>query len=254
MRKLGLLAAAAGLALSGSMAKADFVISAVKSTGPTINTQATDIYDFIVTNDGTHGTGTTINSIDIALTSNNGMFIGVRSGGRGDIFYTGAGSALDSWISDQAFNTPPTSLTSGGNGNLTTTAGGTILLLGQDPSTNAGTSNNATSTFTANQLVQGIAGAIASTSGADASPLWFARAVVPAGSTVSLFTPGGTASAPTSANRAFEPNSGVFSPLSGSFAAINNSGTSGPFVVPEPSSLALFGIGAAGLLARRRKA
>jgi hypothetical protein len=248
-----MLAAAAGLALCGSVAKADFSISAVKSVGPTIGSQTTDVYDFILSNNGANSTGTTINSIDIALLSSQGMYIGVRSGGRGDLFYTSAASANDSWISDQAFNTPPTSLTSGGNGNLTTTAGGTILLLGQDPATNAGTSNSAT-TFTANQLVQGISGAIVSSSGADSSPLWFARAVVPTDSVVTLLNPGGTASTPTpNATRLFEPNSGVVSPLVGSFAPINDSGTSGPFVVPEPSSFALVGIGAAGLMSRRRR-
>jgi len=259
MRKLGFMAAAAGLILSGSLAKADFVFSAQSQPGPTIGTQATTIYDFFVNNDGTHSTGTGINSIDIAIYSPSGVYIGVRTGlnaGKPDVFYTASGSAQDSWISDEFGATTSAPPITGNGGNLTNKTGGNVLAFGANPATTGGTADSNTG-FTANQLVGGIAGTIFSTAGADPTPLYFARAVVPAGATaVLLENPGGTASAPTSnASRVFEPNSGVLSPGTGNFAATNDSGTSGPFnAVPEPASFGLLTVVGLGLVARRRRA
>jgi len=259
MRQLGLLAAAAGLALSGSVVKADFVISSSRTAGPTIGGQATDIVDFTVTNTNTGGTGSTINSIDIAMSSPNGLYVGARTVSsvlRPDVFFGNSGSANDSWIGDELGLTPggtPQQPALGNTGNLTSTSGGNVLALGGNPTTTAGTATSSV-VATANELFQAIAGTIFSTSGADASPLWFARAVVPTGQPVTLYNPGGTISS-TQANssRSFEPLSGTFSPLSGSFAATNNFSTPYTSAVPEPASLGLVGIGAAGLFARRRR-
>jgi len=257
MRKLGLLAAAAGLALGGSTAKADFVISSTRTAGPTINSAATDIVDFTVTNNGANGTGTTIKSFDVGLYSPSGMYIGVRTGanaGIPDVLFQQLASQSLSWIADEAFHTPPTSPEQPALGNGGNLAGISqlVLPLGQNPSTGTGVLTN---TFTQNQLVQGIYAFLQTTGTADASPLWFARAVVPHNASVSLLNTGGTATAPTGSGRSFAPNSGLLSPGSGSFAAINNNGVSGAFTdaVPEPGTLSLVGIGAAGLLARRRR-
>jgi len=229
MKKLGLLAAAAGLALGGSMAKADFVISSVRNPGPTIGTQATEIVDFTINNTGVT-TGTGIASIDVALYSPSGMYVGVNSG-KADVFFQKSASSQDSWIADQVGGTfaTPVSLLNGGA--LSNTLGGSTLALGGNPSTTPPTALSTTG-FVANTLVGGIAGTIYATQdtgGSDATPLWFARAVVPAGATVQILNPGGTPTStqsnPTRLN-GYEPLSGTFSPVQGgNFAASNDFAT-----------------------------
>lgn len=261
MRKLGMVAAAAGLALSGSVTKADFVISSTRqANAQTVGGNAYDLVSFFVTNNGTGGTGSTLQSLDAALYaptsiasgpfagnySGNQLLIGTGSGAKGglpttsaDVFATNP-TNNNSWIAD---NTSPFTLNN--------TASGAVLLLGANPSSNAGV-DPSSQTFTNQQPVSGIAGTIfnSSASQTNTSPIQFAQALVPHNMPVEVLNP-----VASSAVRNFEPNSGIFGPGVGSFQATNNTTLNGPFIdaVPEPATFGLFGIGAAGLLARRRR-
>ena len=253
MRKLGVLAAAAGLAVSGSIAKADFVITSTRANNAVTvssgqNQGTYDVVSFSIVNNGANGTGTTINSVDVGLYSSQGMLIGVGNGAKGglpataaDIFATNSANFTgESWIAD---NTSPF--------NLTSTSGGSVLLFGANPNTTAGVTA-ISQTFNNNDKVAGISGTIFATNptppqDATGVGVQFAQAVVPHGAPVSVLNP--------VTGRPYEQNSGIFSPLNGSFQATNNTTANGPYTdgVPEPGSIALFGIGAAGLLARRRR-
>jgi len=253
MRKLKLLVAVAGIAVSGSLAKADFVISSTRASNAfTLNSQSYDIVTFQVTNNGNNGTGTKMQSIDVALLAptsfnsqsfaNNGMLIG-SAFGEGDVFSI-----------DSAPSGSNASFIKGAG--LSSNAGASVMLLN-------GTIDNApynSSTYTDQEKVAGISGTIFSTASyppANSTPYTFAHVAVPTGDPVELLNP--------NVSRTFEPNSGIFSgrnadntpALTTSVTATNL--TSGPFVdpgsasVPEPASVALVGIGAAGLLVRRRR-
>jgi len=269
-RKIGLLAAAAGAALCGTMAKADFTITSTRTVGNVVNPSGGpagtyDTVDFFLTGTGTSNSVAGSNSITAALYDASGMLIGVGAGGKSpigtnqaDIFANASnfGSTAyltQSWVAD---NTSPFSLsanTSDANGGH-----GSVLLAGNTPSGSAGVDPLGPTTFTANELVAGIYGTIFNSGGGtQATPINFAQAVVPTGSTVFLLNPGGTKGAATpNASRLFGPSSGEFSPGGGfNNAAANNISApyQDPAAVPEPASIGLIGLGMAGLIARRRR-
>jgi hypothetical protein len=265
-QKIGLLAAAAGAALGGSMAKADFTITSSRTTGAVViasgpSAGTYDIVTFTLTGTGTSNSVAGSNSVTAGLYDASGMLIGVGSGAKGGVPTTSADifdsntPANDgrSWIAD---NTSPFTLSSttsdafGGHGS--------VLLMGNTPSNSAGVDPQGATTFTSDELVAGIYGTIFNSAGTtQATPFQFARAVVPTGSTIFLMNPSGTkGSASANAGRLFGPSSGIFSPGGGfNNAAANNlaSPYQDPAAVPEPASFGFIGIAAAGLLARRRR-
>jgi len=268
-RKIGLLAAAAGAAFCGTMAKADFTITSTRTVGNVVNPSGGpagtyDTVDFFLTGTGTSNSVAGSSSITGALYDASGMLIGVGAGGKSpvgttqaDIFATASAVnnnyLTQSWVAD---NTSPFSL--GSTTSDSFGGHGAVLLMGNTPSSSGGVDPLGGTTFTANELVAGVYGTIFNSGGtAQATPIEFAQAVVPTGSTVFLLNPSGTkGSASANASRLFGPSSGIFSPGGGfSNAAANN--LSAPFqdpvATPEPGSIGLIGLGMAGLIARRRR-
>jgi len=263
-RKIGLLAAAAGAALGGSMAKADFTITSsrtvggvVIASGPSAGTY--DIVDFTLTGTGTSNSVAGSNLITAGLYDASGMLIGVGSGAKGSLATTSADifetnfptNTNESWIAD---NTSPFTLSS--TTSDSNSGHGSVLLIGNTPSSSAGVDPQGSTVFVNNELVAGVYGTIFNSGGgAQATPILFAQAVVPTGSTVFLLNPSGTKGAAVpNTGRQFAPSSGEISPGGGFTNAASNDLAS-PFQdpVPEPGSLGLLGIGAAGLIARRRR-
>jgi len=263
MTKIRLLAAVAVVALCSSMAKADYFLSFIReASSPVINSQPTDTYDILVSNNGANGTGTGTNSFDVRFYAPSGMYLGVR-GDHPDVNFGTAASGVDSWIQDQAGLNPVVDAPGvGGSGNssLTQLGSASVLTLGQTPTSSAGAAPSTISSV-ANQLFAGISSSfIATPANPDGSPLWFARLVVPQGAAFMILNPGpGTSNndqnnVSVNPSRQFEPGGGTFSPGDGfGYAAANNTFTNSGLVVPEPSSVALC-ICAAGLLSRRRTA
>ena len=220
MRKYAVLAAAAGLALTG-VAKADFIVTSTR-TADTVDA-GNDVVEFFAKNDGTNGTGTKVIASDITLADTSGgklliKFVSASTSAKADLSATKANvDANGNIIPDRSFvnilandgNDDPTaySVVSTVPDNTHANYAGGVTQF-EVVGANLGGGINATTT-------NGGAGALVGV------------AVVPTGDPVKLSgTLGGELGAPVAVS------------------AVNG--------VPEPASLGLLGLGALGLIRRRR--
>jgi len=244
MRKCGLLAAAAGLALAGSVARADFTI-----TSNRVNNGATDTVTFFVqeTNSGNTAGFPLLNAISVALydPSASGLFLTTNSGGKVNA-YSGTGSRI------LPINDGSTFLTGIQTSPAVLNLNGTVNTLG--------TGYTASSTISASGL-GGTIGAVGAGVDITAAPVAFAVGVVPANDTVEILQTTSTGDVP--GNRSIFPQ---FQPAGTEFTAttaaadsnkivLASNASSSAFVnaVPEPGTLGLVGLAMGGLLARRRR-
>jgi hypothetical protein len=246
MRKFALLALAAAAAC-GSVAKADFVVSSNRTTDAfTIGSQAYDVVTWSVLNNGANATGTKLEQVDMAFYDPNaGMLIGV-SGGQPDLYNLNIGAP------ESAATT--ISYMDGNLSHVNAAPGESILRpnLTVDQATGSTPgSETFTSTYTNEQAVAGIAGDLywSNQPNISVTPLTFAYTVVASGDPVELLAPGATR--PSGLSTTWEQPATGFGVVGGAFIPISATITNG---TPEPASLGLLGIAAAGLLGRRRNA
>jgi len=253
MRKMGLLASAAALVVGGSMAKADFVISsstvdlsvanaAVEGNGLMSGFDAIFLY---AKNNGANGTGTKLNSVQVTLTDHtagNNLVIGGYT--RSSPLATSTAELI---ASTEVNPNGSAYLLAGTQLNTSTQPPyySVVTVLG-DP-TNSSESNQANvlvppSAYTPTNTFPNYGYAIHSFSVSVGSSIQGVNATTANGGLGALFAvvvlPHGDA----------VDYSGT---LSGNIG--NGSAISGSTAVPEPVTAGLFGIGLAGLAARRRR-
>jgi len=268
MRKFGLLAAVAGLAIGGSVARADFVITSTRTQNiTTIGGQAVDRISFTVTNDGLNTTGTGTNNIDVALFDStgggkNGMVISASNTADGsdanagalfsvpslvgypDIFHKNSEFSLvnSSWIR----NINGQASKAIGGSSIVTFPGGVFTL---DQADGTGAFHN---TYADQQLVGGFGGDEFWTASAPviSAGAIFVQATVLHGDSVTLATT--VANGRTTPSTSWETGGTAFGVVNSSTIRPNATGTYTD-AIPEPASIGFLGLAAGGLLARRRR-
>jgi len=265
MRKFALLAAAGGLAMCGSFARADFIITANRVAS---SLSGYDQVTLSITNNGgtTAGNGSDANSttqIDFAAydSTGNGIRISstaaVNSGKFVDVYSQASESSLStsSWmVNPNTWAVFPISAPGTTSGGVLNKVGSTYVV---DQATGG---THFTNTYTDGQNVAGISGDEFWSSG-DSGTLTnhvFAQITIlntdalviaaPSTATSSTARPGITLSG------TWESGGTAFGVPGGSLTSANGSPITIPAsVVPEPGSIACVGLGLGGLLLRRRR-
>jgi hypothetical protein len=243
MRKFALVALAAAAAC-GSVAKADFVVSSSRASNAfSIGAQSYDIVTFSVSNNGLNSTGTKLAQIDAAFYDPNaGMLIGVDTGTHPDLYNASSTQSVSNQFSFLNSNL-----------NKVSSSPGESILLPNLTVDQANASDTFANNYTNQQAVAGIAGDLFWTGNQptiSVTPLAFAQIVVKTGDPVELLAPGASNRGGVPAS--WEQPATQFGVVGGSVIPLSANFIDGT-VTPEPASLALCGIAAAGLLSRRRR-
>jgi hypothetical protein len=241
-----MLAVAAGLALSGSIAKADFTITHSRVVNGTTDTVS---YFLQETASGSTAGFPFVSGINIALldeTSSSGMQVATSAAGKANA-YTGVQTHLITNITD-------------GNSTLGTIQSNPAVLNSDGSITISGSAGSTPYAASSTIGVQGLGGAIGDSTGAgidmSGGPILIASVVVNHNDTVALLntTPTGDLTGTRVLFPTFQPSGTDFLVTTGT--GVNQLvGPSAAVVdaVPEPTSLGLVGLAMGGLIARRRR-